>query len=100
LESGGKVEIASSAQFSSRAAPAWRRVPEDDAMEHCTKKPGDEKEILTWGLDTIEGGCGRRFAKRSSEWWKRNSRRRWAQRRRPVWVRSGRVIATVRGSGR
>jgi transposase-like protein len=29
-------------------------VPEDDAMEHCTKKPGDEKEIPEFGRDSIE----------------------------------------------
>jgi Transposase, Mutator family len=29
-------------------------VPEDDAMKDCTGKPGDGKEVPTWGPDTIE----------------------------------------------
>ncbi len=35
------------AQFTSRAAPAWRRVPEDDAMEH--KNTEDGKAIPEFG---------------------------------------------------
>ena len=30
-------------------------------MEHCTKKPGDEKDIPTWGPDTIEERMRRRI---------------------------------------
>jgi transposase-like protein len=30
-------------------------------MEHCTKKPGDEKEIPPWGPDTIEARMRRRI---------------------------------------
>jgi transposase-like protein len=29
-------------------------VPEDDAMDDCTRKPGDEKEIREFGSDSIE----------------------------------------------
>jgi hypothetical protein len=29
-------------------------VPEDDAMDDCTSKPGDEKEIQEFGPDSIE----------------------------------------------
>ena len=44
-----------------RAAPAWRRVPEDDAMEDRTKKPGDGKEIPAFGPDRIEMGMRTRM---------------------------------------
>jgi hypothetical protein len=36
-------------------------VPEDDAMEHCTRKPGDEKEIPAFGRDSIEQAMRQRI---------------------------------------
>lgn len=29
-------------------------MPEDDAMEHCSSKPGEEKEVPEFGPDSIE----------------------------------------------
>jgi hypothetical protein len=42
-------------------------VPEDDAMEHCTKKPGDEKEIPAFDHDSIEIAMRRRIPARRSK---------------------------------
>src|SRR4030095_11127927 len=48
------------AQFQSRAAPAWRRVPEDDAMKDSTTKQAGGEEGPVCGPDTIEAEMRRR----------------------------------------
>lgn len=41
--------------------PLGGGVPEDDAMEHCTRKPEDETAIPTFSRDSIEQGMRRRI---------------------------------------
>jgi hypothetical protein len=52
------------ARFGSRAALAWWRVPEDDAMDHCTKA-SREKASPRYGCLTLVHDSPAQFTRSS-----------------------------------